>query len=172
MVPDHERPPRSRIGAAGPLGGRPARRRDGGRAIVTLVERHSRYVLLGGLADDRTTGTVIDALAQRIEDLPGDAAVADLGPRHARWPPPAVHRSPPESQVYFCDPHCPWQRGSNENTNGLLRQYFPKSTDLADQAKPNSTGLSQAGFRGGLEARILSWGEERLPLWPAEEVSG
>jgi IS30 family transposase len=96
-------------------------------AIVTLVERTSRYVLLGHLPDTRDSGTVVATLSTLAQRLPGQlfrTLTWDCGTEMAQ------HRSftvASDCQVFFADPHSPWQRGSNENTNGLLRQYFPKS---------------------------------------------
>ena len=98
--------------------------------IVTLVERHSRFTMLVKLAR-RDSATVVAALAERIGTLPEElrrSLTWDQGKEMAR------HRSftiATDLQVYFCDPRSPWQRGSNENTNGLLRQYFPRTTNLA-----------------------------------------
>jgi IS30 family transposase len=98
--------------------------------IATLVERHSRFVMLVALPRGHRAEAVTDALSQAITTLPAQlrrSLTWDQGKEmaeHARF---SVATGVP---VYFCDPHSPWQRGSNENTNGLLRQYFPRSTDL------------------------------------------
>jgi transposase, IS30 family len=99
--------------------------------IGTLVERQTRYVMLTELGHDASTETVTRKIAEQIVRLPDQLRLSltwDQGREMAR------HRQFTVAtgvQVYFCDPHSPWQRGSNENTNGLLRQYFPKGTDLA-----------------------------------------
>lgn len=98
--------------------------------IGTLVERTSRYVLLVRLPT-KAAPAVATALAQRIKTLP---AVLRRSLTWDRGRELAAHRHftlATNVQVYFCDPHSPWQRGSNENTNGLLRQYFPRGTDLS-----------------------------------------
>jgi IS30 family transposase len=98
--------------------------------IVTLVERHSRFTALIKVPDNRTS-TVISALSRHIRRLPASlrrSLTWDQGKEMAD------HRRfsiATKVNVYFCDPSSPWQRGSNENTNGLLRQYFPKRTDLS-----------------------------------------
>lgn len=100
-------------------------------AIVTLVERSTRYVMLGHLPGGHTAGEVRDVLVPLIQTLPGHlrgSLTWDQGCEMAAHKQFTVATGVP---VYFCDPHSPWQRGSNENTNGLLRQYFPKSTDLS-----------------------------------------
>ena len=114
--------------------------------IVTLVERHSRFTMLVKLAR-RDSATVVAALAERISTLPEElrrSLTWDQGKEMAR------HRSftiATDLQVYFCDPRSPWQRGSNENTNGLLRQYFPRTTNLAlvsqDQLDAVALALNQ-----------------------------
>jgi len=99
-------------------------------AIATLVERSTRYVLLARIADQRAE-TVRKALAEIITTLPRHlwrSLTWDQGHEMAGHAMFTVETGLP---VYFCDPHSPWQRGSNENTNGLLRQYFPKGTSLS-----------------------------------------
>jgi IS30 family transposase len=100
-------------------------------AIVTLVERQTRYVLLARIGADKTSPAVCAAIAHKIQTLPGHLARSltwDQGSEMAAHAAFSVKTGLP---VYFCDPHSPWQRGSNENTNGLLRQYFPKGSNLA-----------------------------------------
>jgi transposase, IS30 family len=102
-----------------------------GSVIGTLVERSTRYVMLLHLPDGGNATAVRDALITTLGTLPTQlrrSLTWDQGKELAR------HREfslATDIQVYFCDPHSPWQRGSNENTNGLLRQYFPKGTDLS-----------------------------------------
>jgi transposase, IS30 family len=100
-------------------------------AVGTLVERTTRYVLLLHLPGGRDAHLVEAAMRQVITGLPGDLARTitwDQGKEMAYHADFTIATGIP---VYFCDPHKPWQRGSNENTNGLLRQYLPKGTDLS-----------------------------------------
>ncbi len=100
-------------------------------AIGTLVERATRYVMLFPLPDGNTAESVRTALAETIQRLPEHlwrSLTWDQGKEMAQH---AQFTIDTGVQVYFCDPKSPWQRGSNENTNGLLRQYFPKGTDMA-----------------------------------------
>ena len=102
-----------------------------GSAIGTLVERATRYVLLLHLPDNHTALTVQEAMIAKMSELPDQllrTLTWDQGiemTNHARI------AAATGLDIYFCDPHSPWQRGTNENTNGLLRQYFPKGTDLS-----------------------------------------
>ncbi|WP_426363000.1 IS30 family transposase [Streptomyces sp. E-08] len=105
--------------------------KDGKSAIGTLVERATRYVMLLHLPNDHGADAVLGALAATAQTLPSHLARSltwDQGSEMARHHEFTLVTDIP---VYFCDPASPWQRGSNENTNGLLRQYFPKGTDLS-----------------------------------------
>jgi transposase, IS30 family len=102
-----------------------------GSAIGTLVERSTRFVMLLHLPDDHTADTVQSAIVAKITELPEHlrrSLTWDQGSEMANH---LAIAAAADLDIYFCDPHSPWQRGSNENTNGLLRQYFPKSTDLS-----------------------------------------
>ena len=105
----------------------------GGRsAIATVVERRSRFTLLGHLPGGHSADQVATSLIATLRQLP-DQLVAqtltwDQGCELARHRQIAIDA---DVQIFFCDPASPWQRPTNENTNGLLRQYFPKGTDLA-----------------------------------------
>ena len=98
--------------------------------IATLVERHTRYVMLAKVAN-KETNTVVSALIKQAKKLPTELYKSLTWDRGKEL---AAHKQftlATDIDVYFCDPQSPWQRGSNENTNGLLRQYFPKGTDLS-----------------------------------------
>jgi len=98
--------------------------------IATLVERHTRYVMLMKV-DDRKTETVINALIKHSKRLPEELYQSLTWDRGKELTDHKRFTLATDVKVYFCDPSSPWQRGSNENTNGLLRQYFPKGTDLS-----------------------------------------
>ena len=98
--------------------------------IVTLVERHSRYVLLAKVAN-RNSESVISALIEQARSLPDELWKTLTWDRGKEMAQHKRFTLATDVAVYFCDPQSPWQRGSNENTNGLLRQYFPKGTDLS-----------------------------------------
>jgi IS30 family transposase len=98
--------------------------------IVTLVERHTRYVLLAKVAD-KSTQTVVSALIKQAKKLPNELYKSLTWDRGKELTDHRRFSLATDIDVYFCDPRSPWQRGSNENTNRLLRQYFPKGTDLS-----------------------------------------
>jgi IS30 family transposase len=107
--------------------------------IATLVERHTRYVMLVKVAG-KDTETVVNALIKNARKLPQELYKSLTWDRGKEM---AAHKRftlATDIKVYFCDPQSPWQRGTNENTNGLLRQYFPKGNDLSgySQAQLNA----------------------------------
>ena len=107
--------------------------------IATLVERRSRFTMLIKV-EGKDTETVVRALTRHVKKLPSELRRSLTWDRGSEL---AAHKKfsvATDTQVYFCDPSSPWQRGTNENTNGLLRQYFPKGTDLSvhSQATLNS----------------------------------
>ena len=93
--------------------------------IVTLVERHSRYVMLAKVPN-RETQTVVNALIKQARKLPDELYKSLTWDRGKELADHRRFNMETDIDVYFCDPQSPWQRGSNENTNRLLRQYFPK----------------------------------------------
>jgi IS30 family transposase len=98
--------------------------------IATLVERSSRFVMLVKV-NGKDSDSVVGALIRQVQFLPHGLMASLTWDRGTEM---AYHRKftvATDVSVYFCDPQSPWQRGSNENTNGLLRQYFPKGTDLS-----------------------------------------
>ena len=97
--------------------------------IATLVERHSRYVMLAKIQDNKTA-TVIPALIKQAKKLPTELYKTLTWDRGCEMTGHKEFTVATDIQVYFCDPKSPWQRGSNENTNRLLRQYFSKKNRL------------------------------------------
>ena len=126
------------------------------RAIATLVERKTRFVMLVALPDGHAADVVADALAAKVVELPDElrrSLTWDQGKEemaaHAQF---SVKTGVP---VYFCDPRSPWQRGSNENTNGLLRQYFPKRTEIAHYSQADLDVV--AAELNGRPRQTLGW---------------
>jgi IS30 family transposase len=115
--------------------------KDGKSHIATLVERSTRYVMLAKVPNAQAE-TVAAALAETVARLPSHlwrSLTWDQGKEMAQHQAFSVQTGVP---VYFCDPHSPWQRGSNENTNGLLRQYFPKGTSLRGHSQEDLDGAA------------------------------
>jgi IS30 family transposase len=128
----------------------------GSSAIITLVERKTRFVMLGALPGSRISENVIAVLTGLMRRVPAELRKTltwDQGPEMARH---ASFTLATDCQVFFCDPHSPWQRGSNENTNGLLRQYFPRSS--TDFRKISQTELDAVARElNGRPRQTLDW---------------
>jgi IS30 family transposase len=110
--------------------------------VATLVERHSRYVMLAKVAN-KDTQSVISALIKQVHRLPRELRKSltwDRGKELADHPRLTLAT---DIDVYFCDPHSPWQRGSNENTNRLLRQYLPKGIDLSLHSQARLSAIAR-----------------------------
>jgi IS30 family transposase len=137
--------------------------KDGLSAIGTLVERSSRFAMLMALPNGRRAEQVRDALAAKVQQLPERlrrSITWDQGKEMAEHVQFSVDSG---VQVYFCDPHSPWQRGTNENTNGLLRQYLPKGTDLSQLTQSELDHI--ADELNGRPRQTLGW------LTPSEALS-
>jgi IS30 family transposase len=116
----------------------------GASAVGTLVERSTRFLLLLHLPNDHGAVAVEEAMRKAITTLPAELARSitwDQGSEMARHRDFTIATGIP---VYFCDPHSPWQRGSNENTNGLLRQYLPKGTDLSKHSADDLAAIQRS----------------------------
>jgi IS30 family transposase len=132
-------------------------------AVGTLVERSTRYVLLLHLAGGKSATDVRTAMEQAIATLPAKLARSvtwDQGSEMAQHREFTVATGIP---VYFCDPHSPWQRGSNENTNGLLRQFLPKGTDLSVFTRADLDEIERK--MNGRPRKTLEW------LKPCEKLN-
>jgi IS30 family transposase len=117
----------------------------GGRsAIATLVERSSRYTILVHLPNGRTAEAVRLALVRELKRLPVELRKTLTWDQGKEMGEHAKFRIATNVSVVFCAPHSPWQRGSNENTNGFLRQYFPKNIDLSDVSRSDLAAVARA----------------------------
>jgi IS30 family transposase len=105
--------------------------KNGRSAVGTLVERSTRYVMLLHLPGDHTAETVRTAMTAKIKTLPEHLVRSITWDQGSEMAQHVTFTVDTGVDIYFCDPHAPWQRGSNENTNGLLRQWMPKGTDLS-----------------------------------------
>ncbi len=110
--------------------------------IATLVERHTRYVMLAKVKN-KDTESVVSALIKQSKKLPDELYKSLTWDRGKELADHERFTLETDINVYFCDPRSPWQRGSNENTNGLLRQYFPKGTDLSLHSQTKLNAVAQ-----------------------------
>ena len=118
---------------------------EGGRSAVgTLVERTTRVVLLLHLEDGRSAESVEAAMRKAIATLPAELRRSITWDQGAEMSSHASFTTATGIPIYFCDPHSPWQRGSNENTNGLLRQYLPKGIDLSKNSAPDLEAIQRS----------------------------
>lgn len=115
---------------------------SGNTQIATLVERQSRYVMLVKVAS-KDTNTVINALIKNARKLPQELYKSLTWDRGKEMADHKRFTLATDIKVYFCDPQNPWQRGSNENTNGLLRQYFPKGTEIASYSQAQLNAVAR-----------------------------
>jgi IS30 family transposase len=129
--------------------------KNGASAIGTLVERTTRYLLLIHLGGDRSAPTVRDAIAAAILTMPEQLRKTltwDQGRELTEHTQLSIDA---DLDIYFCDPHSPWPRGTNENTNGLLRQYYPKGTDLSVHSPQQLREVAAA--LNGRPRKTLGW---------------
>jgi IS30 family transposase len=124
-------------------------------AVATVVERTTRYVVLGHLPVERTAEAVRDSLIAAFSEVPSSLRRTLTWDQGAEM---SEHRSiamATNMKVYFCDPASPWQRGTNENTNGLLRQYLPRRSDLRTRSLKELTEIAEE--LNGRPRKALDW---------------
>ncbi|WP_460889021.1 IS30 family transposase, partial [Promicromonospora xylanilytica] len=126
-----------------------------GSAIGTLVERQTRYLMLLHLPDGHGAQQVAAAMRDQITRLPAHLRRSLTWDQGREMTPFAGIQIVEDLDLWFCDPHSPWQRGTNENTNGLLRQYFPKGTDLRVHTAQDLADV--ALVMNGRPRKVLDW---------------
>jgi IS30 family transposase len=134
-------------------------------AIGTLVERSTRFVLLLHLPEGHRADQVAEAMTQAMGTLPGALRRSLTWDQGSEMASHARIAAATDLEIYFCDPHSPWQRGSNENTNGLLRQYFPKGTDLSVHTREDLDAV--AAELNARPRKTLGW---KTPAEALDEV--
>jgi IS30 family transposase len=134
-------------------------------AIGTLVERSTRFVLLLHLPHGRDAAAVAEAMITAMASMPAQLRRSLTWDQGREMAAHAQVSMATDLAVYFCDPHSPWQRGSNENTNGLLRQYFPKGTSLAAHSKEHLDAV--AAQLNSRPRKTLGW---KTPAQALDEV--
>ena len=143
--------------------------------IATLVERHSRYVMLVKVPS-KDTRTVINALIRQARKLPRELYKSLTWDRGKEMADHQRFSLATDVKVYFCDPQSPWQRGSNEQINGLLRQYFPKGMDLPGKMQGVDGASAPALWAAGEYGKVLSYvaqdAKQTLDLAEAVEAAG
>ena len=124
-------------------------------AVGTLVERSTRFVMLLHLGEDKSAAAVREAMAAKIMELPEALRRSITWDQGKEMVEHRQFKIDTGIQIYFCDPHSPWQRGSNENTNGLLRQYMPKGTDLRQHSQADLDAYAHS--LNGRPRQTLNW---------------
>jgi IS30 family transposase len=134
-------------------------------AIGTLVERSTRFVMLLHLPDGHGAAQVAEAMTGAMAALPAQLRRSLTWDQGSEMTNHAQIAAATDLEIYFCDPHSPWQRGSNENTNGLLRQYFPKGTDLSVHSRGDLDAV--AAELNARPRKTLGW---KTPAEALDEV--